>query len=129
MWLERTVELDCVNMGDALGEELGEDAQAGSDFEHDVVLVELRKPAGDPEDVFVYEEVLAELAVRDDWDAGHRPRAGTPLRRSRRSLVRERPAPRPSPRRARRACGRHAPARCSDRVPAAERGTGCRSRR
>ena len=67
--LERAVELDGVDARDALGEVLREDAQPGTDLEHDVVLVELGEAPDHAEDVLVDEEVLAEIAVRRDGEA------------------------------------------------------------
>ena len=62
MRLERAVELDGVDVRDAVGEVAGQDAEAGPDLEHDVAGVELGEPADHAEDVLVDEEVLAELA-------------------------------------------------------------------
>ena len=64
--LEPAVELDGVDVGAALGEEPGEDAEARPDLEHDVVGVELGQPGDDAEDVVVDEEVLAERLLRCD---------------------------------------------------------------
>ncbi len=64
--LERAVELDRVDPSDPLGEIVGEDAEPGTDLEHDVVCVELGEAADDAEDVLVDEEVLPELSVRRD---------------------------------------------------------------
>ena len=91
--LERAVELDRMDVRDALREVAREDAEPGADLEHDVVRPELREPADHAEDVLV--------------DAGNAGRAllrstsqsrSTPLR-SRSICARARPAPRP------RACG------------------------
>ena len=64
--LEGTVELDCVHTLDTLGEVAGQDAEAGADLEHDVVLLELREAPNHAEDVLVHQEVLAEISVRRD---------------------------------------------------------------
>ena len=66
MRLERAVELDRVDVADAVGEVAGEDAEAGADLEHDVIGVELGEPADHAEDVLVGEEVLAQPLLRDD---------------------------------------------------------------
>ena len=64
--LERAVELDCVDVRHALGEVRGEDAEAGTDLEHDVVRPELGEPADHAEDVLVGQEVLAEPLLGAD---------------------------------------------------------------
>ena len=51
---------------DPLGEIVGEDAEPGTDLEHDVVGAELGQAADDAEDVLVDEEVLPEVSVRRD---------------------------------------------------------------
>ena len=61
--LERAVELDGVDVGDALGEEARQHAEARPDLEHDVGGVELGEPADHAEDVLVDQEVLAELLL------------------------------------------------------------------
>ena len=45
---------------DALGQVPGQDAEAGADLEHDVVLLELREAPDHAEDVLVDQEVLAD---------------------------------------------------------------------
>ncbi len=62
--LERAVELDGVDVVDAVGEVAREDAEPRSDLEHDVCSVELGEPADDAEDVLVGQEVLAEPLLR-----------------------------------------------------------------
>ena len=66
--LEPAVELHDVDVLRALGEVLREHAEAAADLEHDVALVQLRRPPDDVEDVRVDEEVLAELAVGADLE-------------------------------------------------------------
>ena len=97
--LERAVELDRVDVRDALGEVAREDAEARADLEHDVVGLEVGEAPDHAEDVLVDEEVLAELLLRRrpsqperGGGVGVDPRA------------RARPRPRRAPRRARRAC-------------------------
>ena len=76
MRLEGPVELDCVDAIDAVGEVTGQDAEPRADLEGDVAAVELSQPADHAEDVLVGQEVLAELAVRDDGERRHgRPNA------------------------------------------------------
>ena len=58
--LERLVDLDGVNMPDAIGEECRQHAEAGADLEDDVLFLELRQPADHAQDVGIDEEVLAE---------------------------------------------------------------------
>ena len=58
------VELDGVDVRDAVGEIAREHAEAGADLEHDVVRRELGEAADHAEDVLVDEEVLAELLLR-----------------------------------------------------------------
>ena len=82
--LEAAVDLDGVDERDALGEPGGEHAQPGADLEHDVGRVERQEAAGDPQDVVVDEEVLAEVAVGPDPELAHprerdlRPRGARP---------------------------------------------------
>ena len=76
MRLERAVELDRVDVRDALGEVAREDAEAGADLEHDVVRAEVGETADHAEDVLVDEEVLAELLLRRD---PHSPNAAVAL--------------------------------------------------
>ena len=64
VWRKRPVELDCVDVSGAIGEAAGEDAEAGPDLEHDVVVVELGQSLDHAEDVLVDEKVLAELLLR-----------------------------------------------------------------
>ena len=66
MRFEAAVELDGVDEAHTFGEIHGEDAEAGTDLEHDVFGAELREAAHDAEDVVVDQEVLAELAVGRD---------------------------------------------------------------
>ena len=73
--LERAVELDRVDVRDALGEVPREDAEPGADLEHDVVGVELGEPADHAEDVLVDEEVLAERLLRRDAHGSRRRRS------------------------------------------------------
>ena len=61
--LERAIELDRVDPGDAVGEIRREDAEARPDLEHDVVGCQLGEPADHAEDVVVDEEVLPELLL------------------------------------------------------------------
>ena len=63
---ERPVELDRVNVPGAVGEAPGEDAEAGSDLEDDILGAELGEPLDHAEDVLVDEEVLAQLLLRAD---------------------------------------------------------------
>ncbi len=74
--LEVAVELDDVDVGDALGEVLAEDAEAAADLEHDVLGRELGGAADHVEDVGVDEEVLAQIAVRPDPELAHPADAG-----------------------------------------------------
>ena len=53
-----------MDVADAIGEVARQDAEAGSDLEHDVVAAELGEAADHAEDVLVGEEVLAELLLR-----------------------------------------------------------------
>ncbi len=62
--LERRVDLDRVHARDAVGEVVRQYAEAGTDLEDDVVLVELREPADHAENVLVDEEVLPERLLR-----------------------------------------------------------------
>ncbi len=64
--LERTVELDGVDVPDALGQVAREDAEPGTDLEHDVVGVQVGEPTDHAENVLVDQEVLAELLLRLD---------------------------------------------------------------
>ena len=63
---ERSVELDGVDVVGTIGEAVREDAEAGSDLQHDVVAAELGEAIDHAEDVLVGEEVLAELLLRAD---------------------------------------------------------------
>ena len=71
MRLEPAVDLDGMNMPDAVGEVRGQNAETGPDLERHVGGVELGQPADHAEDVLVHEEVLAEIAVRRDGPASH----------------------------------------------------------
>ena len=64
--LEAAVDLDRVNVCDALGQEPCQHAESGADLEHDVGGLELGEPLDHTQDVLVNEEVLAELLLRDD---------------------------------------------------------------
>ena len=64
--LEPPVELDDVHVGGAVGEVLGEHAEAAADLEHDVARLQRRGSADDVEQVRVDQEVLAEVAVGTD---------------------------------------------------------------
>ena len=66
------VELDGVDVRDALGEIARQHAEPGADLEHDVVGLELGEAADHAEDVLVDEEVLAELLLRRDVHAAVR---------------------------------------------------------
>ena len=87
--LERAVDLDGVDVCDAVGEEAGQDAEARADLEHDVGGVELGETPDHAEDVLVDEEVLAERLLRDD---GHRPKAARRVRVDLRPSSAARPA-------------------------------------
>ena len=63
--LERPVDLDRVDVRDAVGEETRQDAEARADLEHDVVGSECGEPFDHAEDVLVDEEVLAVRLFRD----------------------------------------------------------------
>ena len=80
--LERAVELDRVDVRDALGEVAREGAEARADLEHDVVGLEIGEAADDAEDVLVDEEVLAEPLLRRD---PHSPNAAVALASIRRA--------------------------------------------
>ncbi len=69
------VDLHHVHVGDALGEVLGEHAEAAADLEHDVAGVELGGAADHAEDVRVDQEVLAEVAIGPHAEAAHAPQA------------------------------------------------------
>src|SRR5688572_19268361 len=58
--LEGAIELHRVDDSNAIGEIAGENAEARSDLEHDVVVAELGEAADDSQDVLIDEEVLAE---------------------------------------------------------------------
>ena len=73
--LEPAVELDDVDVAGALGEVLGEHAEAAADLEHDVVGAELRRARDHLEQVRVDQEVLAEVAVRADPERLHAAQA------------------------------------------------------
>ena len=81
--LERAVELDRVDVRDAVGEIGGEDAEARADLEHAVLRRELGEAADHAEDVLVGEEVLAELLLRPHAHAapGAAPAGRARLRR------------------------------------------------
>ena len=64
--LERPVDLDRVDVCDAVGKETRQDAEARADLEHDVVGSECGEPFDHAEDVLVGEEVLAVRPFRDD---------------------------------------------------------------
>ena len=64
--LEPAVDLDRVDVRDALGEEARQHAEPGPDLEHDVGGVELGEPLDHAEDVLVDQEVLAEALARRD---------------------------------------------------------------
>src|SRR5439155_8191410 len=70
---ERAVELDGVDVRDAVGQVAREHAEARPDLDHDVVGLQVSEAADHAEDVLVDEEVLAELLLRAD--AAHRPKA------------------------------------------------------
>src|SRR5438034_5903711 len=74
---ERRIELDGVDLLDAVGEKGGQDAQTGADLEHDVALVQLGLPPDHAEDVLVDEKVLPELLLGPNGHA--RPRAARAL--------------------------------------------------
>ena len=74
--LERAVELDHVDVGDALGEVLAQHPEAAADLEHDVVRAELRGPRDHVEQVRVDQEVLAQVALGTDAERPHPPQAG-----------------------------------------------------
>src|SRR6185503_4691559 len=80
--LERTVELDGVHVGDAVGEVGRQYAEARADLEHDVPWFELGQPADHAEQVLVDQEVLAELLLRGG-PAHPRPKAALALASSR----------------------------------------------
>src|ERR1700693_2090305 len=67
MALEGAVELDGVHARDPLGEIGGENSEPGADFQNDVVARQPGEATDDAEDVLVDEKVLAEVAVRGDW--------------------------------------------------------------
>ena len=73
--LERAVELDDVDVRDARGQVLGQDAEAAADLEHDVARVERGGARDHVEDVRVDQEVLAQLALRADPERAHPPQA------------------------------------------------------
>ena len=73
--LERAVELDDVDVGDALREVLAQHAEAAADLEHDVVRAELRGPRDHVEQVRVDQEVLAQVALGADAERPHPPQA------------------------------------------------------
>ena len=64
--LEAAVELDDVDVRDALREVLGQHAEPAAHLEHDVALVELRGARDHVEQVGVDQEVLAEVALGPD---------------------------------------------------------------
>ena len=65
-WLERTVELDGMDVRDAFREVTSEDSEARPDLEDDVIGLEIAHPSDDAEDVLVDEEVLAQSLLRRD---------------------------------------------------------------
>ena len=69
------VDLDHVHVRHALGQVLGQHAEAAADLEHDVAAVELGRAADHAEDVRVDQEVLPELAVRPHAEAAQAPQA------------------------------------------------------
>ena len=69
------VQLDHVDVGDALREVLRQHAEAAADLEHDVVRAELRGPRDHVEQVRVDQEVLAEVALGADAERLHPPQA------------------------------------------------------
>jgi hypothetical protein len=73
--LEAAVQLDDVDVRHALGQVLGQDAEAAADLEHHVGRVELGGAGDDVEDVRVDQEVLAEVALRADAERLHPPQA------------------------------------------------------
>ena len=64
--LQSKVDLDHVQVSDAIGQALGQDARAAADLEHHVVGLERGEALDHPEDVAVDEEVLAQLAPPRD---------------------------------------------------------------
>ncbi len=69
--LERAVELDHVHVRDALGQVLGQHAEAAADLEHDVGLGERGGARDHVEQVRVDQEVLAQVALRADAELLH----------------------------------------------------------
>ncbi len=69
-----------MDVRDALGEVLGEHAEAAADLEHDVLGAKLGGALDHAEDVRVDQEVLAELAVRAHAEAAHPAQARLPGR-------------------------------------------------
>ena len=74
--LERGVDLHDVDVADASGQVLGQNAEPAADLEHDVVFTELGGAADHAQDVVVDQEVLAELAVRPHTEVAEPPQAG-----------------------------------------------------
>ena len=70
------VHLHDVDVANALGKVLREDAEPAADLEHDVRSAEPCGTADHAEDVRVDEEVLAELAVRPHGELAHPAHAG-----------------------------------------------------
>ena len=103
--LQPAVELDDVDVRGALGEVLGEHAEAAADLEHDVVAAELGGARDHVEQVRVDQEVLAELAVRADPERLMRRRLGCAGRSLTSRTAGRRWPPRP-PRAPRRRCPR-----------------------
>src|SRR6266508_1086035 len=66
MGRQRFVQLDRMDERHASSEVASQDAEPGTDLEHDVVLLQLREPADDAEQVLVDEEMLAEVLLRAD---------------------------------------------------------------
>ena len=66
--LERAIDLDDVEVRDARGHELRQDAETPSDLEHDVLRRQLGEVADDAQDVVVDQEVLPQLPVRTNGE-------------------------------------------------------------
>ena len=74
--LQSSIELDGVDMGATRREHLCQSPKAGTDFERDIAVVELRKAGYHTEDVVVRKEVLTErLLWRRAAHAGGIPKA------------------------------------------------------
>src|SRR5205814_8858916 len=61
---EGGIELDRIDLGHAIREKCREDAEAGPDLEHDVVVGELRQTADHSEHVLVDQEMLPQPFLR-----------------------------------------------------------------